>query len=212
MPVAVRKAKFADIEENERKKPGAQAGARHVSWESCQLAAHTRVGRSVGRIDRPPQWGVVHEHTPVSIPVFMNTKIRIRIFTDRPGQEETDHAHLSNARQLPSTGRSVIPRYSAATKKKSPICAKNYHFPCVHEQNADFCFSHWPVASARPDQNPKEMASQSGPGGPLANGRTVEGAWGQSRVRVPSWGRRGRPRRAGVRFLCFLPRGRLDYA
>ena len=71
----VRKAKFADIEKNERKKTGAQAGARHVSWESCQLAAHTRVGRSVGREDRPPQWGVVHEHTPVSIPVFMNTKI-----------------------------------------------------------------------------------------------------------------------------------------
>jgi hypothetical protein len=27
-------------------------------------------------------------------------------------------------------------------------------------------------------------------------------------VRVPGGGRRGRPRRAGVRFLCFLPRGR----
>ena len=52
-----------------------EAGARHVSWESCQqLAAHTRLGRSVGREDRLPQWGVVHEHTPVSIPVFMNTK------------------------------------------------------------------------------------------------------------------------------------------
>ena len=34
-------------------------------------AAHTRLGRSVGREDRPPQWGVVHEHTPVSIPVFL---------------------------------------------------------------------------------------------------------------------------------------------
>ena len=32
-----------------------------------------------------------------------------------------------------------------------------------------------PVASARPDQNPREMASQPGPGGSLANGRTVEG-------------------------------------
>ena len=33
-----------------------------------------------------------------------------------------------------------------------------------------------PVASARPDQNPREVASQSAnqdPGGPLANGRTV---------------------------------------
>ena len=29
-----------------------------------------------------------------------------------------------------------------------------------------------------------------------------------SRVRVPSWRRRSRPRRAGVWFLCFLPRGR----
>ena len=33
----------------------------NVSWESCQLAAHTRVGRSVGREDRPSQWGVIHE-------------------------------------------------------------------------------------------------------------------------------------------------------
>ena len=32
--------------------------------------------------------------------------------------------HLSTTRQFPSTGRSVIPRYSAATQKKSPICAK----------------------------------------------------------------------------------------
>ena len=70
----VRKAKSAEIEKFERKKTGARTGARHVSWESCQLAAHTRVGRSAGREDRPPQWGVVHEHTPVSIPVFMNTK------------------------------------------------------------------------------------------------------------------------------------------
>ena len=74
-PHTVRKAKFAEIEKFGRKKNGARAGARHVSWESCQLAAHTRLGRSVGREDRPPQWGVVHEHTPVSIPVFMNTKI-----------------------------------------------------------------------------------------------------------------------------------------
>ena len=36
----------------------------------------------------------------------------------------------------------------------------------------------------------------------------MEGAWGQPRVRVPSRRRRGRPRRAGVRFLCFQPRGR----
>ena len=71
----MRKAKSAEIEKFERKKTGARTGARHVSWESCQLAAHTQVGLSVGREDRPPQWGVVHEHTPVSIPVFMNTKI-----------------------------------------------------------------------------------------------------------------------------------------
>ena len=70
----VRKAKFAEIRKFERKKPGVRIGARHVRWESCQLAAHTRVGRSVGREDRPPQWGVVHEHTPVRIPVFMNTE------------------------------------------------------------------------------------------------------------------------------------------
>ena len=66
------KAKSSEIEKFEQKKTGARTGARH--WESCQLAAHIRVGRSVGREDRPPQWGVVHEHTPVSIPVFMNTK------------------------------------------------------------------------------------------------------------------------------------------
>ena len=41
---AVRKAKFAKIGKFERKKTGARIGARHVRWESCQLAAHTRVG------------------------------------------------------------------------------------------------------------------------------------------------------------------------
>ena len=30
------------------------------------------VGRSVGREDRPTHWGVVHEHTPLPIPVFMD--------------------------------------------------------------------------------------------------------------------------------------------
>ena len=70
----------------------------------------------------------------------MNTKIRIRIFTDRPGQRETGHAHLSNTRQLPSTGRSVIPRYSAATKKNVPNLREKITIPCVHEQNADFAF------------------------------------------------------------------------
>ena len=45
----VRKAKFAEIEIFERKTTGARPGARHVSWELCQLAAHTRVGRSVGQ-------------------------------------------------------------------------------------------------------------------------------------------------------------------
>ena len=67
---------------------------------------------------------VAHEHTPVSIPVFMNTKLRIRIFTERPGQGETGHAHLSNKRQLPLMGRSVIPRYSAAQKKSPQIVPK----------------------------------------------------------------------------------------
>ena len=49
---AVRKENFTEIEKSGRKKYGARAGARHVSWESCQLAAHTRLGRSVGRSDR----------------------------------------------------------------------------------------------------------------------------------------------------------------
>ena len=45
--------------------------------------------------------------------------------------------HLSNTSQLPSTGRSVIPCYSA--KKTNPqILAENHHFCRVHEQNADF--------------------------------------------------------------------------
>ena len=60
--------------EENRRTSRRSACCRHVSWKSCQLAAHTRVGRSVGREDRPPQWGVVHDHTPVSIPVIMNTK------------------------------------------------------------------------------------------------------------------------------------------
>ena len=130
---SVRKAKFAEIEKFERKKTGARTGARHVSWESCQLAAHTRVGRSVGREDRPPQWGVVHEHTPVSIPVFMNTKTVNSNFTGRSGQGETGSAHLSNTRQLPSTGRSVIPCYSAAKKTNPRILAENHNFCRVHE-------------------------------------------------------------------------------
>ena len=29
---------------------------------------------------------------------------------------------------------------TAPPQKKSPICAKYHHFPCVHEQNADFAF------------------------------------------------------------------------
>ena len=48
-PHPVRKAKSAEIEKFERKKTGARTGTRHVSWESCQLAAHARVGLSVGR-------------------------------------------------------------------------------------------------------------------------------------------------------------------
>ena len=66
-----------------------------------------------------------HEYTPVSIPVFMNTKMRIRIFTDRPGQGEIGHEHLSNASQLPSTGCSIIPRYSA----HPPILRRRRHRP-----------------------------------------------------------------------------------
>ena len=73
--IASAKSKIYGDRELRTKENGARAGARHVNWESCQLAAHTRLGRSVGREDRPPQWGAVHEHTPVSIPVFMNTKI-----------------------------------------------------------------------------------------------------------------------------------------
>ena len=38
------------------------------------LSAYTRVVRSVDREDRPPQWGVVHEHTRRLTPVFMNTQ------------------------------------------------------------------------------------------------------------------------------------------
>ena len=48
--------------------------------------------------------------------------------------------HLSNTRQLPSTGRSVIPCYSAAKKTNPQILAENHHFCRVHEQNADFAF------------------------------------------------------------------------
>ena len=54
-----------------------------------------------------------------------------------------------------------------------------------------FCFSH----CSQPAQPTRTRGS-------LADGRTVEGSWGQCqcRVRVPSRRRRGRPRRAGVRF------------
>ena len=45
--------------------------------------------------------------------------------------------HLSNTRQLPSTGRSVIPCYSAANKTNPQILAENHNFCRVHEQNAD---------------------------------------------------------------------------
>ena len=65
------------------------------------------------------------------------------------------------------------------------------------------------ASSKRPSRpKPKGNGQPIRTRGSLANGRTVEGAWGQSRVRVPSRRRRGRPRRAGVRFLCFQPRGR----
>ena len=50
--VPVRKAKFAEIEKFERKKNGARAGARHVSW-GIVPASRTYPGRSVGRSGRP---------------------------------------------------------------------------------------------------------------------------------------------------------------
>ena len=51
------------------------------------------------------------------------------------------HAHLSNTRQLPSTtGRLVIPRYSAAKTKKVRKLYQKSQFSCVHKQNADFAF------------------------------------------------------------------------
>ena len=89
--------------------------------------------------------------------------MRIRIFTDRPGQGETGHAHLSNTRQLPSMGRSVIPRYSAAQKRKPANCAKNHHFSCVHEQNADFSFR---TGKSHPQFEPQSRTGGGhGPGG-----------------------------------------------
>ena len=68
--------------------------------------------------------------------VFMN--INLFFFTNLPGHGETGHVHLSNTRQLPSTGRSVIPCYSAAKKTNPKMLAENHHFCRVHEQNADF--------------------------------------------------------------------------
>ena len=50
--------------------------------------------------------------------------MRIRIFTDHPGQGETGHAHLSNTRQLSSIERSAISRYSAAQKKVRELYQK----------------------------------------------------------------------------------------
>ena len=49
-------------------------------------------------------------------------------------------------------GRSVILRYSAAQKNKPANCAKNHHFSCVHEQNADFAFRTDPIRSGLHDR------------------------------------------------------------
>ena len=50
-----------------------------------------------------------------------------------------------------------------------------------------------------PRPKPKGSGQPTRTRGPMANGRAVEGAWGQSGVRAPSRRRRGRPRRVGVR-------------
>ena len=89
--------------------------------------------------------------------------MRIRSFTDRPGQGETGHAHQSNTRQLPSMGHSAIPRYSAAQKRKPANCAKNHNFSCVHEQNADFSFR---TGKSHPQIEPHSRTGDGhGPGG-----------------------------------------------
>ena len=66
------------------------------------LSAHTRVVRSVGREDRPLQWGIVHEHTRRPTPVFMNTKTinsnfhwPIGVYEDRPSTPQATHANSS---------------------------------------------------------------------------------------------------------------------
>ena len=125
----MRKAKFTEIEKFGRKKNGARAGARHVSWGSFQLAAHTRLGRSVGREDRPPQWGVVHEHTPVSIPVFMNAKIANSNFHwpiwaggDRPrAPKQHTPTPIDAAFDYPSLQRRTKEKESPQTVPKSPF-------------------------------------------------------------------------------------------
>ena len=197
----VRKAKFAEIEKFERKKTGARAGARHVSWKSFQLAAHTRVGLSVGREDRPPQWGVVHEHTPVSIPVFMNTKTAKSNF-HRPTWAGGDRPRAPK-HHTPTLidGAFGHPSLQRRHKKKSAIFAKNHHFPFVHEQNADFAFR---TAQTRP-----RGASLGPPPPPVPTGRTLvrqcdattrrsrDGARVRAPPNTPKWPRwqpRGRAR------------------
>ena len=97
------------------------------SWSDARgLSTYTRVVRSVGREDRPPQWGVVHEHTRRPTPVFMNTKIKIKIFTGRPGHMKTGHPHLR--RQLSLKGRSIVGRYSTANPEFSHVMSS---FPLV---------------------------------------------------------------------------------
>ena len=96
--------------------------------------------------------------------------MRIRIFTDRPGQGETGHAHLSNTRQLPSMGRSVIPRYSAAQKKKVRKIFQNHHFPVFMNKTQIFLFAlgaTTPVARVRSrSTRPRQRSSNRSWTGP----------------------------------------------
>ena len=110
---------------------------------SCKLAAHTRVGRTVGRIDRPPQRGVDHEHTPVSIPVFMNTKFAKSNFhwsTWAGGDSPRAPKQHTPTPIDGAFGHSC--RYNVAKKTSPQILPKAAIFlvSCVHEQNSDFAF------------------------------------------------------------------------
>lgn len=69
------------------------------SWSDERgLSEYTRFVRSVSREDRPPQWGIVHEHTrrPDGQRRCSHTHTQNRIFTGRPGHMKTGHPHLSS--------------------------------------------------------------------------------------------------------------------